>query len=136
MSILKKLEKIQSKEKKDLLLIEYPDGTKSRLNQNLVILQDISISNIKKLVKLHLKLRSVYELMKSTDDSILLRKLANQCKKIEFAQQKCWNFPLDETFHKWYEVPKCSCPHMDNFEMRGTSFKYINADCLIHGSKK
>lgn len=135
MTILKKLEKLLETEKKDLLLIEYPDGSKSRLNERLVVRQNISIAKIKKLVKLHLQLHDVYVQMKNTDDRKKLRKLAEKCTKIEFAQQKCWKFTEDKNFHNWYRVPKCSCPQMDNSDMRGTDMRYLNAECPIHGAE-
>jgi (2Fe-2S) ferredoxin len=124
------------KETKNPLLIEYPDGSKSVLNENLIIKKQVSKENIKKLVKLHLKLREVYTEMAKTDDPTSLKKLAKKCTAIEFKQQECWGFPKNANFHNWYHVPKCECPKIDNSDMRGTPYQSINLECPIHGKIK
>ena len=47
--------------------------------------------------------------------------------------QKIWNFPVDDNYHRWWEVPHCVCPSLDNSERYGTPYRIINGDCPVHG---
>lgn len=71
--------------------------------------------------------------MENTNDKYLLRSLARRVERLEFIQQDLWRFPLDESYHFWYRVPKCTCPKMDNAEAWGVrNHRIIVSDCPIH----
>lgn len=50
----------------------------------------------------------------------------------ESALQELWGFPIDGTYHEWYEFPHCTCPKMDNKERRGTKYQVFTVGCPIH----
>ena len=91
--------------------------------------------NLETIKKLHKEKDRVFKKMEATDDSELLRKLAEQVEKIEFKLQEAWKFKKDKNLHRWFEVPKCLCPKMDNRDMLGTEYRVINESCPIHGKK-
>lgn len=58
-------------------------------------------------------------------------------KHLEFELQYLWEFPKDETCHRyWYRVKWCTCPIIDNEELFAISQKIINMDCPYHGTNK
>jgi len=90
--------------------------------------------NLDKIKELHIERLSIYDDMILCTDNIKLKELANDVTKTEFKLQKLWGFPQDENFHRWFDVPKCTCPKMDNAERLGTEYRIINEDCPIHGN--
>lgn len=104
------------------------------LNSSLVLRQGVTRDELQELKKLHREKNEIFEDMRSTDDSVELKKFAARVEEIEFEMQKNWHFPQDRNFHEWYKVPKCKCPTMDNQDCRGTSRRIIFADCPVHGS--
>ena len=71
--------------------------------------------------------------MELSEDKEEVRRLDKIVTQIEFQLQTLWRFKQDETMHRWFERPKCSCPKMDNSEMLGTGVRYTNPNCIIHG---
>lgn len=79
----------------------------------------------------------LFKKMSETDDKEELRSLAKMVENLEFIQQKLWGFPLDESMHFWYLVPKCTCPKMDNREATGVkNHRIIVSDCPIHWTEE
>lgn len=104
-----------------------------RLNEGLAIRQKVTDEELKRLVVLHELKLFVFSHMTKNDDPDFLRECADIVTQIEFALQRNWHFPEDENFHEWYLVPGCACPKMDNADCRGTTMRYINMSCPIHG---
>ena len=70
--------------------------------------------------------------MEKTDDIAELRKLANIWKLNEFKKQTAFNFEPDVNFHRFWELPKCTCPKLDNLDTYGMGMRYISSTCPIH----
>ena len=104
------------------------------LNPALINRNGLSTKEVEHLKRLHCELYEVYLKMEATDDKTELRDLAKEVTRIEFEQQKNWRFFQDEKKHRWFDVPKCRCPKVDNEERLGTPFKIISADCPIHSN--
>ena len=104
------------------------------LNSDLIKQQGITEEGIKRLLDLH-KLKSiVFDCMRDTDDVDELHYLADCVEHVEYALQEAWGFPLDRNFHRWWDVPKCSCPELDNRGRYGTEYRIIDCKCPVHGS--
>lgn len=106
-----------------------------QLNEKLAQKQGCTDQEIINLVNLHQYKLSVFDLMEATDDVAELRRLADIVKSIEFELQKNWHFPQNADFHEWYRVPKCTCPVMDNADLRGTKYRIYAPNCPIHGDR-
>lgn len=115
-------------------IIELKNGKKFFLNKETLKKQKVSIKNILLLKKEYIKKFMIFEKMKATDNKKDLIELNKKVLKLEFKIQKLWNFPKDANFHRWFDVPKCSCPKSDNYLALGTKFRHINKNCPIHGS--
>jgi hypothetical protein len=95
--------------------------------------RNISDESLERIKKLHLKRFQVKEEMTKTCDHSRLGMFANMIKDIEFELQDLWGFERDYSMHDWFDVPKCTCPKMDNRERKGTGYQIISLDCPIHG---
>lgn len=106
------------------------------LNERLAERQGVTDQEMITLVDLHQQKLAIFGQMHAISDPYELRRLAGLVETIEFEMQKNWHFPLDKTFHEWYNVPNCTCPIMDNEERRGTTYQIIDAKCPIHGEPR
>lgn len=105
------------------------------LNAEMVRKQRLSagdVTTIKYLSRLKAK---VFEQMRNTDDPKALRRLNKSVTELDYHLQVAWGFPKTLNKHRWWEVPKCLCPKMDNAENWGTKYRIINENCPIHGKK-
>ena len=74
--------------------------------------------------------------MDKTDDSAQLKELADKVTENEFEIQELFNFSRDANFHRFWEMPKCKCPVMDNQDYWGLQYAVFNSNCPIHGVKQ
>jgi hypothetical protein len=105
----------------------------TRLNSMLVKRQKVSPENVELLKHTHVTRYRIFEKMEATDNVAELRQLAKDFEDLEFYQQELWGFPKDKNFHRWFKVPKCLCPKMDNMDRIGSSFGVTVENCPIHG---
>ena len=115
------------------LSVTYKDKT-IKLNPALVMKQGLDLFNIGVLLELHVEKLKYMEKMEATDDVTELKNLADAIEYVEFEMQAHWGYPKDVRYHEWYNIPKCTCPSMDNKDRRGTDYCIISSDCPIHGS--
>jgi hypothetical protein len=103
------------------------------INARLVAAKNVSDEDVDKIKRLH-KLRNCYvQLMEIKYTKEDLKYLANIVTQIDFQLQKLWKFKEDSLYHRFWELPKCECPSMDNIDVYGTGHRYINPNCKIHG---
>ena len=105
----------------------------SMINQNLVNRQKVSAEDVKKIVKLQTIRKYFYDFIELSNDKEEIRRLDRIITQIEFQLQKLWGFPQNRNFHRWFDVPKCSCPKGDNADSLGSDFRIINPNCILHG---
>ncbi len=106
---------------------------KHGLNPFLVFEKGLDQAAIDRIAELHRQKDLIFDRMETEDDPELLLSVT----LLEFQLQKEWGFPLDSSFHRWFEVPRCKCPHLDNRENLGISnYRIINGDCPWHGTKQ
>lgn len=115
------------------LTVEYK-GSTIVLNSRLLDRQK-AWDNVDEIKSLHLEKLKVFEKMNLTDVKEDLRKSAQEIEQLEFKLQKAWGFPQDRNCHYWYDVPKCTCPKMDNRDNYGTEYRITDLYCPIHGDE-
>lgn len=96
----------------------------------------INHERLNKIKELHQERLLLLGKMKMENTIIPLRELAEMITEVEYQLQDAWGFPRDSSMHYWTEVPKCSCPKMDNWDIRGTGKRLINLSCPVHGEEK
>lgn len=95
-----------------------------------------AFENLELLKSLYKRKFKLYERMEKSFKKETLRELAERVRQNEFKIQKAFNFEPSDNFFRFWEMPKCNCPHMDNQERFGCGVGYIyRGDCPIHGAE-
>jgi hypothetical protein len=103
------------------------------LNQNLISRQGLSDIDVDMIKKLHIVRGCYCNLIENIDDKEDLKSIRDIITQIDFKLQELWNFPQDVIYHRFWELPKCDCPKLDNIDTYGTGHRYINTNCVFHG---
>lgn len=103
------------------------------LNSFLVHKQNISDEQLEALKLSHQLKHVLFEGARSTSDPLKLKLLAVVFDTLESEQQKLWNFPVNTDFHRFFDLPGCTCPKLDNDERLGTKYHIYSKNCKIHG---
>jgi len=112
-------------------LVEYR-GRKIILNQLLVEKQHVDDETIELIKQRHQqRIDRVIE-MENTDSISGLVELAKDITEIDYVLQELWGFDADESKHRWFEIPKCTCPHLDNIDLIGTKQRRTSLTCPVH----
>jgi hypothetical protein len=114
------------------LTVYYKGKAKYTLNPSFVRQQKPSEKAIKELLLTHEDRCRIFEAMENTDDPEDLKMYAEQFENLEFEQQKLWGFKPNRDHHRWFDVPKCKCPKLDNSDNMGTPYRIIAGRCPIH----
>lgn len=117
------------------------DGTTFYLNPHLIRERKIGWMAIKGIIKAHKEKDAIINAMMCVQVNHInmikhLRLLAKEVTKIEYRLQKLWHFKKDKKFHRFWELPHCSCPRMDNEDRYPSKNYIINYSCILHGSVK
>jgi len=87
------------------------------------------------LITTHESRREIIDLMTVLDPAWArpaLRVAVEVLVKIDYMLQLLWGFPLDPNFHRFWEVPHCTCPKAENEQLWGTLVHIYAPDCPIH----
>ena len=107
------------------------------LNQNLIDRQGITQHDVDAIEQLHAMKDRMYANLEKMPEADVRnhRDQVNQViHDIEMLMQKYWNFNQDEKYHThWYRNNVCTCPKADNDDAIGTSFRFYNSSCPLHG---
>jgi len=140
MSDLDRQKQALAKELNDLAFNELTqvtrDGRSIFLNRLLIRKQGCTIETVEKLKQVHYERLGVIFKMEETEDPVALKVLNRSITEIDFKLQELWGFPQDPNYHRWWEVPKCVCPKLDNTDSYGTNYRIIRGDCPVHSLNK
>lgn len=112
-------------------------GGESRLNKFLVERQNLSQIEVDEIKSLHTLKDSLLDQIDETADCSILPLI----EELEYKLQDAWKFPKDRSYHTgWRESNICSCPTMDNEELRGVGgnegcYRIYNGNCPLHSVK-
>lgn len=110
----------------------YDEGV--RLNERLILQQNLSESEVEQILRLHEYKLAIRAKMKALpSDSPKIKDYAADLEQIEFLLQDAWKFKRDANFHRFWEVPHCSCPKMDNEDAYPSGYYVRSMTCPIHG---
>ena len=108
---------------------------KVALNPRLVASQKLTAADIAKITALHAAKYKLIQRMRRAKKPETLKTLAWQVTETEYELQKAWGFPTDSKWHRFWELPKCSCGSLDNSDAWPTGHYSISGDCPIHGGE-
>lgn len=103
------------------------------LNERLIKSKNISDESLELIKKLHLEKHYVMLNMDEDISKNMLQIYAREITEIEYSLQEAWGFPRDAKFHRFWELPNCQCPKLDNEERYGTDYYITSSNCPIHG---
>jgi hypothetical protein len=125
-------------EMNDDLKVFYKGELKHYINPELVFQQGLNDDEIEQLKELHVqRFENYFNISVAVEegDEKALADLLKEFTECEFHMQKVWGFPEDETYHRFWDIPACKCPKVDNIEKIGSPYKVINMNCPLHGSE-
>jgi hypothetical protein len=120
----------------DLYVVYYKGKPALRLNARLIVQKGLSKDAIENLKMLHRERLTIEEDMEKTDSCKRMKYLFAEWTQNQFDLQKKWGFPEDLRYHRFWELPRCECPRLDNEDAYPTGFYVINQNCPIHGETK
>ncbi len=109
------------------------------LSKNLIARQKLTELDVDAIKELHLELQSFFDDVRTLDPTTLTTVEASDIvmniERLENAMQKSWKFTPNSDMHSWwYQTPHCNCPVMDNQDMMGLNYRYINSTCPLHNN--
>lgn len=110
----------------DIYLVKY-----NNLRDNVDVNRISDIQNLDKLKNCLLEKLKIYDEININDTD--LHKYYKKLTNIEYNMQLLYGEKEDETYHKFWETPKCTCPKIDNIEMYPNKETIFNLKCPIHG---
>lgn len=96
------------------------------------LIEQQNIIDVETLKKAHIVRHHIFEKMKQTNYSPTLKNLAKRAERVEYIIQKLWGFPQDRNYHRWWNLPGCTCPKLDNEDRWGTPYRIYVEYCPIH----
>ena len=117
----------------DDLTVTYKDASIT-LNKDLLDRQDCweNLALLKKWHEKRLKTEYRMSICKNEKDMDFLRE---KWTTIQFMLQEAWGFEQDAKRHRFWDIPTCKCPKMDNNDAYPSSFYTVSGECPIHGNK-
>ena len=85
--------------------------------------------NLDLIKSLHLERMKIQDGMEKCKCRETLKFAAHCWTNIQFDLQDAWHFPRDSNYHRYWTLPKCSCPYLDNEDTLGTKYKHIDGKC-------
>lgn len=89
--------------------------------------------NLPTIKELHVERMELEFMMDSTIDPNELKFLFEFWQDNQFRLQDAWGFERDATKHRFWYVPRCTCPKMDNDDRYFVGMYYISVSCPVHG---
>lgn len=110
------------------------------LNKNMVKSQNIDDHILEKIKEMHRIKLTIFWIMENRpvenmSDIAFLRRCDRLLNDVEFLLQGLWGFPLNASYHRFWERPLCLCPKMDNDDRYPTGQYIISEDCILHSNK-
>lgn len=103
------------------------------LNKDLIIKQNLSDEEVEQLESLHRE-RVILEHLIETSIEEDIKSYANLHLENNRELQKAWKFEVDDKYYRFWDLPKCGCPKMDNDDNYPSGYYYKNNNCLLHGN--
>ena len=105
-----------------------------RLNERLIIQKGLSEAEVEQILRLHEYKLTIRGKMKALPpNNPKIRAYAKELEQLEFLLQEAWKFPRDANFHRFWEMPHCTCPKMDNEDAYPSGYYVKNLSCPVHG---
>lgn len=106
------------------------------INLELAQKQNLNEAEIFQIEQLHYARSLLHEAIQqavSAGNVNVARSIAKALPEIELELQKLWKFKQNLGYYKFWHVPGCVCPCMDNEDRFPYGNYVISTDCPVHG---
>lgn len=103
------------------------------INPVLAERQNVSDDVLKNIIMFHRIRLRMHDYIEKTDDREKLRVINHSLVNLEFKLQDLWGFERNIDYYRFWYVPKCTCPKMDNDDNYPLGMYYRSKDCPLHG---
>lgn len=117
---------------KDKYSIVLASGITLYVNPFLIQKRGVSDENLTLILHAHYYKSQLYQEMEEFDSPPDLKEYARKIEEVEYYLQELWGFPKNNAYHKFWEVPHCSCGSLDNKDAYGTGFRHYSSVCPVH----
>lgn len=106
------------------------------INLELAQRQNLNEAEIFQIEQLHYARSLLHEAIQqaiAAGNVNVARSIAKALPEIELELQKLWKFEQNLGYYKFWYVPACVCPVMDNEDRFPCGNYVISTDCPVHG---
>lgn len=115
--------------------VEYNGKHITRINARLAISRGLSDELLEYLKHLHCECYQLeQDIYNALGDTARVKIGLARWHEIQFHLQYVWGFKKDINYHRFWDMPGCTCPLMDNDDAYPTGNYVINMECPIHGN--
>jgi len=61
-----------------------------------------------------------------------IKNLNDQWTEIQFKLQEAWGFERNSKMHRFWDIPACECPKLDNDDAYPSGYYVIDENCKLH----
>jgi len=105
----------------------------SRINIGLAIRQKLTYVEINKILAMHLEENRLKGIMKRCKKQTTLRNYYLKWTQLQYRLQKLWRWEQDILYHRWWDLPGCTCPKQENGQIYPSKRAIYDGDCPMHG---
>jgi hypothetical protein len=106
------------------------------VNMNLAEKQVLTTKDIQLVELLHYIRKELFEELLSTEEDVIRtnrKEYTDKLWAIEEKLQEVWKFGVNQNYYRFWEVPRCTCPKMDNDDSYPYGRYVISSNCPLHG---
>lgn len=116
----------------DNLTVVYKGVPKFRLNARLVAQKELTAEEVEVVKLLHTVRLDIEEVMSTAAKGDLKALYADWYDNQQYLQA-AWGFPANDNYIRFWEVPQCTCPKLDNRDSWPHGHYIVNCSCPVHG---
>lgn len=108
-------------------------------NPKLVVKQNISAEDVEKINDLHEireKFHTILQQLEESRHTELVYEIGQFLFKIEEELQRLWKFEVNTNYYRFWLVPTCNCPIMDNDDNYPYGPYYYSGHCRLHYKRR
>lgn len=88
---------------------------------------------VQRIALLNMEISFFKNQMRQEANQEMLREYNSHINNLQFELQEAWGFSRNRNFHKFWAVPKCTCPREYNEKRYPRGGYKTNRKCVIHG---
>ena len=104
------------------------------VNLSLAEVRGLSYDDIRIVETLHKVRDRIHKKLKA-EEAEPTPAVAKFLEDIEETLGEIWFGKADLSYYKFWKVPKCTCPKIDNADIDPSGAYYYSIDCPLHGKK-